>query len=418
MTAEPEVLRDPGFQRLWAANVFRDVGTEVAVFALPVTAAVLLHARPLEMSLIAVCSRLGYPLIGLPAGVWVDRWDKRTVLIWSDAVFLLALASIPVAYLGGALTVPHLLAVTAVTSVSGVLFDVAHSSILPVLLPRRRVADANARLQTSDNTARAVAPSAAGALSQTIAAPLLYSFTATCHLISLLLVTRIPTRTLASSKAAAPRNFRAEITDGVRTMLRHPLLRLLSLQAALNNIGAGILLSLMPIFLLRTVGIEPWLFGLLSTLGACAGVAASLVCPLLRRRHGEIRMTMVFSALLPLGVVAAPLAATFPRIAVPLAATAEILIGFFVVGRSVATAGLRARVTPTSHMGRVSAAYGVVTQGATPLGALLGGVIAGSWSVTAALWVGVLEMAVPVVLLLRSPLRGLRTLPPDWEDKE
>ncbi|GAA2481791.1 MFS transporter [Winogradskya humida] len=415
--ADVEVLRIPGFRRLWIANAFRDVGAEVAAFALPITAALLLHAHPIQMSLLTAGSRIGYPLLGLPAGVWVDRWDKRAVLIGADLGFLLALASIPIAYMAGVLSLPLLVAVTAVTSVCGVFFDIGHSSVLPLLLPRTRVADANARLQTTDQTVRAVAPSVAGALAQTIAAPLLYAVTATSHLLSLLFLTRLRPAPVPVA-ARQHRHFRREVADGLSTVIRHPLLRLLCLQAALNNIGAGILLTLMPLFLLRIIGIPAWLFGVLTTVGAVSGVLASLVGPRLRRRYGEIRMTVIFSALFPLGVLAAPLAAVFPRAAVPLAATAEILINFVAVGRSISTAGLRARVTPTTHMGRVSAAYGVVSQGATPIGALLAGLIASTWSITGGLWIGVAEMAVPALLLLRSPLRTRRTLPAEWEARD
>ena len=415
-----EVLKVPDFRRLWFANGLRDSGGQVASFALPITALVLLHARPLEMSLIFAASRLGYLLVGLPAGVWIDRWPRKLVLVWADVAYAAAFGSIPAAYLLGVLTVPQLILVAFAVSVAGVFFDTAHSSVLPQLLPKRRVADANARLQSTDTASQAIAPSVAGALTQSVAAPLLYCFATLCHLGSVLLVRGIrpvgePTRESARSGAEPERHFRKEVVDGVRILLSQPLLRLLLSQAALNNLGAGILLSMMPVFLLKQIGVAPWLFGLLSTLGAVAGFTASLVGPALRRRIGEIRMMLVFSALAPLALLPAPLATVFRGEAVALAALAEVLIGFVVVARAVATAGLRARVTPTRFMGRVTSANNFVTQGATPLGALLGGVVADSCSIGAALWVGVAEMAVAVLLLAVSPMRRHRTLPSEWE---
>ncbi|MEV0123992.1 MFS transporter [Streptomyces sp. NPDC050703] len=411
---ESEVLRVPGFRRLWGANGFRFSAAEVAGFALPITAVTTLHANPFEVGLIFVFSRLGYLLVGLPAGVWVDRWDRRSVLLWSDAVYAVAFAGIPLAYALDVLTVPHLVATALVGSVSGVFFDVAHNSVLPELLPKDRIADANARLQTSSTTIMAVSPGAAGLATRAVPAPLLYLFAVVCHLVSLWMVKGI--RPAARERPPADkRDFRREIAEGIRFLFRQPLLRLIVCQAALNNLGAGIMLAMLPVFLLDEVGVSSWVFGLLSTLGAVAGVLASLLCPRLRRRFGEIRMTMVFSALAPFALVAAPLAAVFRGAAVPLVAAAQILIGFVVVGRAVAVAGLRARATPLAYMGRVTAANGVVTQGATPLGGLIGGVLAGLSSTTVALWVGVAVTAVPVVLLLRSPLRSHRTFPPEWE---
>ncbi|MEU7580880.1 MFS transporter [Streptomyces sp. NPDC041068] len=412
--SESEVLRIPGFRRLWGANGFRFSAAEVAGFALPITAVTSLHANPFEVGLIFVFSRLGYLLVGLPAGVWVDRWNRKSVLLWADAIYAVGFVSIPLAYALDALTVPQLIVVAFIGSVSGVFFDVAHNSVLPELLPKRRIADANARLQTSSTTIMAVSPGAAGLATRAVPAPLLYLFAVVCHLVSLLMIKGIePAET--DRPPVEKRDFRREIVEGITFLFKHPLLRLIVCQAALNNLGAGIMLAMLPVFLLDEVGVSSWVFGLLSTLGAVAGVVASLMCPRLRRRFGEIRMTIVFSALAPFALVAAPFAAVFRDAAVPLVAAAQILIGFVVVGRAVAVAGLRARATPLAYMGRVSAANGVVTQGATPLGGLIGGVLAGTWSTTVALWVGVVVTAVPVVILLRSPIRRHRTLPSEWE---
>ncbi|WP_282204756.1 MFS transporter [Kitasatospora fiedleri] len=412
---EAEVLRDPRFRRLWAANGMRDSAAEVAGFSLPVTAVVVLHATALEAALVAVFARLGYLLVGLPAGAWVDRWRKRTVLLAADAAYASAFASVPVAYALGVLTVPQLFAVALAVSVAGVFFDVAHTSVLPLLVSKRRVADANARLQTSENAIRTVSPTAAGVLTPTVPAPLLYGLAAVLHLLSCLLVRGVrPDADIAVF--GGPRRLRHEIAEGVRVTARRPVLRLLISQAALNNLGAGAILAVLPVFLLRDLGLAPWLYGALSTAGAVAGVLSSLVGPRLRRRFGEIRMVFVFSALAPVAALGAPLAGLLPGAAVPLVATAQVLIGFVVVGRTIAAAGLRARVTPTRYLGRVAAAAGVVTQGTTPLGALLGGLLAASWSPPTALWAGVALMAVPAVLLARSPLRGYRTLPAAWEE--
>ncbi|MER5362413.1 MFS transporter [Streptomyces sp. NPDC002785] len=411
-----EVLKVPDFRWLWAANGFRYAAAEVASFALPITALLLLHAPPLVMSLIFMCSRAGFLVVGLPAGVWIDRWRKKPVLICADVAYTVAFASVPLAYVLNVLTVAQLLVVALVVSLAGVFFDVAHSSVLPYVLPRRLVSDGNARLQSSETAIQAVSPSVAGLVTQSVAAPFLYCFAALGHLVSLVLLRHIhPKGDVTRGTLGPERAFRREIMDGIRVLFRQPLLRLLLNQAALNNFGAGIILSMLPVFLLKEIGLATWLYGLMSTLGALAGFAASLLAPRLRRRFGEIRMTLIFSALAPFAVLAAPLAEVFRQAAVPLIALAEILIGIAVVGRAVSTAGLRARVTPNEYMGRVTAAYSVVIQGATPLGALAGGLIASHWFTGAALWAGVLAMALPLVLLLLSPLRRYSRLPTEWE---
>lgn len=413
-----EVMRDPRFRRLWAANGLRYSAAEIAAFSLPITAVLLLQANALEIALITVCSRLGYLTVGLPAGAWVDRWNKRTVMMCAEIVYVLTFVSVPVSYWLGWLSVPQLFVVAAASGIAGVFFDVAHISVLPLIVSKRRVADGNARLQTSKSTIQAVSPSAAGVLTQAVAAPLLYGMAALFHLVSLLFLRGVTVDKDRSDRTPRQkRRLRKEITDGLRFLVRQPLLRLLTSQAALNNLGAGIILAMLPLFLLRDLGVEPWVYGLLSTMGAVAGVVASLVAPRMRRHFGEIRMTMIFSALVPAAVVAAPVAGLVPSAAIPLVGTAQVLIGFTVVGRAIAAAGLRARVTPTRYMGRVAAASGVVTQGTLPLGALIGGAVSTVWSTSAALWFGAAVMTLPVVLLACSPLRAHRTLPTEWEQE-
>lgn len=409
-----EVLRVADFRNLWLANGFRDASGEIARFALPITAVILLGASPVQMAFIAMCANIGYLLFGLPAGVWVDRLPKRTVLSAAELAYVVGLASIPLAYFAGALTVVQLMLVAVILSVAGVFFGIAHLSVLPLILPKKRVSDAKARLTTSSTSISVLAPAAAGAAAQSIAAPVLYGVAAICQLASALLVRRIhPVEPPVPEQVQ--RNFRAEIADGVRIVFRQPLLRLLLGQTAVNNLGAGVLMAVMAFFLLDTLAIEPWLFGVLSTVGAISGLAASLVCPWLRRRFGEIRMTMVFSGLAPVAMVFLPLAGLLRDQAIILIVVSQVLLGTVLVGRSVAVAGLRARVTPNRYLSRVTAAAAVVTQGATPLGTLLGGFVAGVWSAQSALWVGVAVMAIPLVLLLRSPLRTHRTLPAEWE---
>ncbi|WP_280236339.1 MFS transporter [Nocardia cyriacigeorgica] len=409
-----EVLRVPDFRRLWMANGLRGTAGEIAGFALPVTAVTMLGASPLQMGFIAMCGKAGYLLVGLPAGVWIDRWPKRSVLLTAEVGYTVALASIPLAYFMGVLTIVHFMVVALVLSVAGVFFSIAHTSVLPLLLPKKRVADAKARLETADNTISTVSPAIAGAVSHSVAAPVLYGAAATFQFFSATLIRRMkPSEPVRLAKPE--RHFRKEVADGVRIVVGQPLLRLLLGQTALNNLGAGIIMSATAYFLLKTLGIEPWLFGVLSSLAAVSGLAASLVCPALRRRIGEIRMTMVFSGLAPLAMVTIPLAGVFRGQAVVLVAVSQVLLGVVLVGRSVAAAGLRARVTPNRYLSRVTAASGVVTQGATPFGALLGGLIAGVWSAQVTLWVGVAVMTTPIILLLTSPLRTHRTLPPEWE---
>lgn len=410
-----EPLRTPDFRRLWAANGFRSLAGDVSAFALPVTAALLLGASPLSLGLIAASGNIGYLLLGLPAGVWVDRWDKRTVLVLADLVYFISLLSIPVAYLAGSLGVAHLVVVAAAIGVADVFFSVAHSSILPYLLPKESVADANARLQTTDSSIGAVAPGLAGLLAQSVAAPLLYAIGAGLHLMSMGFLRRIGNSETREVKDVSRRNFLEELKEGVQAIFESALLRLFLMQTTLSNFAIGMLIATANFFILRDIGMAPWLFGLLSSIQAAAAIIASIVCRGLRVRFGEIRMTLVFSWIAPVGVALLALAGVFRSIAPFLVIGWGVVGAFSLVGRSISVAGIRARITRRSLLGRVSAANSTVSMGMVLLGSLTGGVVATTTSTEVVLWIALVVISIPGILILVSPLRSVRRLPKEWE---
>ncbi|WP_246148926.1 hypothetical protein [Nonomuraea turkmeniaca] len=119
------------FWRFAWANGITQLGTQVTTVALPLTALLALNAGAFELGVLSAAQMVAFLLIGLPAGVWVDRARRRPILIWSDVARGVALLSIPVAAWLGVLTLPHLYAVALVLGVGTVFFDVAHMSFLP-----------------------------------------------------------------------------------------------------------------------------------------------------------------------------------------------------------------------------------------------------------------------------------------------
>ena len=108
MTSERSLLRHRDFRHLWAAETVSQLGSQVTLLALPVVAVTLLDATPLQMGVLSALETAAFLLIGLPAGAWVDRWRRKRVLVATDVVRALALASLPVGWALGALGLPQL----------------------------------------------------------------------------------------------------------------------------------------------------------------------------------------------------------------------------------------------------------------------------------------------------------------------
>ena len=125
------LFRHHDFRQLFFGDTISQVGTQLTVLALPVLAVRVLGADEFEVGLLETCQFLAFLLIGLPAGAWVDRWRRRRVLMANDLVRGVALATIPLAWAAGALTLPQLYAVALVMGTCTVFFDVAYQSYLP-----------------------------------------------------------------------------------------------------------------------------------------------------------------------------------------------------------------------------------------------------------------------------------------------
>src|SRR5690348_7071691 len=118
------LIGQPGFRRLWFGQTVSAFGSQVTTLALPLTAVLVLHASTFQVGLLTTTGFAGFLLIGLPAGAWVDRVRRKPVMVAADVIRTLVLASIPVAYGLGALTLAQLYLVTFIHGLAAVFFDV------------------------------------------------------------------------------------------------------------------------------------------------------------------------------------------------------------------------------------------------------------------------------------------------------
>src|SRR5215213_2045287 len=179
------------FRRLWAAQSASLFGSEITALALPLMAVLLLDASPAQMGFLAAAGTAPFLLCSLPAGVWIDRRQRRPVLIAADIARAVLLLSIPLMASRGILRIEQLYAVTFVVGVLGVFFEVAHYAYVPSLVGRESVVEGNSKLQISYSAAEAGGPGVAGLLVQFISAPGDIAIDAISFLVSAVLLRRI-----------------------------------------------------------------------------------------------------------------------------------------------------------------------------------------------------------------------------------
>lgn len=399
--------RQPDFVRFWGAESISQVGSQVTVLALPLIAALTLRASPFEVGLLAAAGSAPPLLVGLLAGVWVDRLRRRPLLIVADLGRAALLLTIPLAAVAGLLSMPLLYGIALLTGTLTVLANVAYASYLTTLVRRAELAEGNGKLEASRSTALVVGPGVAGALIGVVGAPLVLVVDAASFLASAVLLGRIRT----PEPPPGPRSGRRvwhEIGEGLAVVGRHRILRPLALSAGTTELFAFVFFAVYVLYFTRELGLTPAAIGLVFATGGVGALIGALLAAPAGRRFGQGPAIVAAQLLFGLSGLLIPLAVFLPAIALEMVVASEFLQWLTIMTVNVNALSLRQALTPDGLQGRVNATFRFLVGGSQPLGSLLGGLLGGAIGLPWTLVVGEVGMLLAVGWLVASPLPRLR----------
>ena len=350
-------------------------------------------------------------LVGLPAGVWVDRWPRRPVMIVGDVGRALVLASVPLAYAAGRLGLPQLYLVAFVSGTLSVFFDIAYMSYLPSLVARDRLVEGNSKLETTRAAAEIGGPGLAGVLIQALSAPVAMAADAVSFVVSAAFCLAISSKeTLPSREATDKRvGMGTEIGEGLSLVLRHPLLRSIAATTAIANLFHSAMNALYVLFAVRELGLDAAALGLIFGLANVGFLVGAIVAGGTAGKWG-VGPTIVASSLFgALGPLLVPLASR--STAVPLLIAAGAISSLAMPLYNINQVSLRQAICPQRLQGRMNATMRFLVWGTLPLGSLLGGVLGEVLGLRPALAVAALLGLSCFLPVLFSPVRALRQQP-------
>ncbi|HEV7215908.1 MAG TPA: MFS transporter [Chloroflexota bacterium] len=399
--------RHPDFLKLWSGQSISSFGSAVTTVALPLTAVLALNASPVQMGLLAAMGFLPHLALGLPAGVWVDRWPRRPILIVADLCRAVLLGSVPTLAVLGALRIEYLYVVSVLIGACTLLFDVAATSYLPALVSRDDLLAANSASALSGALASTAGPALAGGLVQLLTAPVAIVIDAVSYLVSALWTALIRTKETPSPPAARRRLW-SEIGEGIGALISDPILRPIIGASAVGSFGGAMRQAVLVLYLVRSLGLTPTLLGLaFAASGAAAALGALLAGPA-RDRFGAGPAIVGGTVLWCLGNALIPLAGGPVAAVVLLVLAAQVISGVGTPIYSINQITVRQAIVPYRLLGRVNASRRFLVFGVIPLGALLGGAVGQVYGLRPALIIGVAWQALSVLWLLLSPVRLLR----------
>jgi MFS family permease len=445
------LFRHPNYLKLWTAATVSLFGTQVSQIAIPFIAAVVLKAPPGEVGLLTTIEFLPFLLFTLPAGVWVDRFPKKRILVVGDLGRGAMLVSIPVAFALGGLTIWQLYLVGFVNGIMTVFFDVADQSYLPTILEREDLVEGNAKLQISQSSAQILGQPVGGGIVALVGAPVAVLVDAVSYLGSALLILWIRVSGLASrnvgrglaSAAAAEAveatassgagtavraeagaadrgeaqdaaggdagGMRSQIRDGLNYILRHEYLGNIAATTATSNLFGNIGFAIFPVYAYRELQMSPAAVGTIGGVGGAGVLLGALIATRVSARLGIGRtIILAMGAFAPFNLLI-PLAT--PEFALLFLSTAFFVTGVSNVVYNVAQISLRQAITPEHFLGRMNATMRFLIWGTIPIGSLIGAGLSEVIGVRPTTWISAILGLFAFLPVFFSKVRSIRTIP-------
>jgi len=401
------------FVLLWSAATISIFGSLVTRTALPWTAILVLGAGASEMAWLRAADLLPGLVLGLVAGVVADRIRRRPILVATDLARALVLVAVPLAWALDALSLPVLFVAALASGVFGVFFDVANLAYLPTLVARADLARANGRLQASASVSEVAAFGLAGWLVQLLSAPLALLIDAASFLASAAFLVRIraPEYPPPPSDAPPVAGALADIADGLRHVVRDPLLRPLAGAATLHALANGIVGTVYLLYVTNEVGFAPGPLGLIFAVGGASAFVAALAAPRIADAFGTGPTIVVAYGCAAAALLLLPLAPGPTLVGAALLVAHQLAGDFSEVVYGVSAVSLRQAVAPRERLGRVNGSFRFAELGAALVGTGLGGVLGETLGLRTAIVCAVALNVPALIWLAASRVRSLRAPP-------
>lgn len=411
----PSLWRHGNFNKLWLGHTVSAMGNEITALALPLTAVLFLNASATQVGLLNGLRELSFLGLMLFAGVIVDRFRRRGLLITSDLGRAVLIGLVPVLALVGALTMPVLYVVALGVGALTVLFTLAHTAFLPTVVHKDLLAGANSRLQGSDSAAFIAGPLAGGALVQLVRAPFALVADAVSYLVSALTVVAVrvdepPPR--RDPQVTGARGVFRDIGTGLRVTIAHPVLRTLAGTAATFNFFSGLLLTIFIVYASRSLAMSPAAIGLIFAAFGVGGLLGAMSLGRSLALLGFGRLVVASYGVSVVAIMVVPFVAGPAAVQVALFAVLFAVTGWGIIVSNIIDVTFRQIAVPSERLGRVNASFRFLIGGLLPLSAVTAGVLGDLIGLRETLLVTSAGIWLSLLWLVFSPVPRMRDFTP------
>lgn len=395
------------FFKLWAGQTISQFGSWLG--ALGLLAILTLDATPAQMGTLATLLAAPNLLIGLLAGVWVDRLRRRPLLIGADLGRALLLGVVVYIAFFGTLRMLHLYVVAFLVGSLTVLFNIAYRSYVPALVERRHLVAANSRLSATESVAEIASPGLGGLFVQVLGAPFTLLLDALSYIASAAFFGSIRTSEVAHLPSVSePGGIGRDIRAGLQIIGQSPVLRALVAASATRSFFGGFYAALYALYVIQDVGLSPALLGLLVGGGGIGALVAALILERVVSWIGQgqaLLWSLLISSTLGIFTLLAagqPPMRAFLFLLIPQLVGDLFLSFFFILEMST-----RQALAPDHALGRINASFEFIASGIGVFGIYAGGVLGNALGMRAALTIAVIGGSLAFLWIYLSPLHRM-----------
>jgi MFS family permease len=402
------LYRDRRFATYWTGQAVSELGDRVSELALPLIAITVLGAGSIEVGVLTAAV-WAPQLLSLFMGAWVDQQPhKRRLLIISDLVQGVAIASIPLAYWFGSLSLLQLVVVALVAGLGRSLAQTAYAPFFASLVPRDQYVEANSLFSTTRSGSFIAGPALGGALIQALGAPVAMivdalSFGVSAHLTGRVRVTERPPAERSESLVG-------RAAGGFGYLWRHPYMAASLRCCATLNFFSFVAAALVVLYANRTLGLSAGVIGLAFGVGAVGGLVGAVLASRIAGRIGTGRTIAVGAVLFSAPYALIPLASGPDWAKGAVLASVEAVGGFAIMIFDINLNALQTAVVHDDLRSRASGAFSTLNYGIRPLGALAGGALGDLIGIRPTLVLAAIGGALSVLWLIGSPILATQTI--------
>ena len=401
-------LINQAFALFWTGQTISTLGAQVTAFAVPLLAAITLHASAFQMGLLRAAEFAPFLVFTLPAGVWADLGIRRWLMIAASLVRGVFITIVPLAVLFGWLHLGVLYLVMFVMGSLKVVFEMAYQTYIPEIVEREKLVNANSKIMMSYALGQSTGPGLGGLMVELLGAPMAVLADASTYFLSAICLFKIKHQEVRARHRRG--NILQQIADGFRYVGEEQHIRSLVCLVTANNFFQNALMAILVLYATRDLSIRPGVFGMTVSFGGIGAVIGAFGAERLGRWFGPGPFVIWSTILAALAAFCFPLVNTGN-----LAGVMGLAIAYFVLsaGGSAVTVfawPIRQTLTPSPMLGRMNGAFRFIVTGIMPFGAFFGGWLGESIGIRATLVVCAFGLLISSGLSRFSPLQALKSL--------